>query len=216
MTTVAAKGKRAGTPNYKNDLLLNVVEVVLPAGAERWKIVAQRYQQSSGESFLRFYDDLRRHFNDKLCKKNQRKNNKSAPLLHVARAKEIQRKILINEATMNLGEDNENDEDEDDDDDDDEDVNDFEASVAHETPSSVSEIAPVAAVIPDDRPKKRAKFDDRMKTKISKPTQSNPRGGIAGTIAELTSTITSNQQMNLIEMMNKQQQSSDHMMQIVA
>ena len=107
MTTVAAKGKRAGTPNYKNDLLLNVVEAVLPAGAEQWKIVAQRYQQSSGESFLRFYDDVRRHFNDKLCKKNQRQtglNNKSAPLLHVARAQEIQRKILINEATMNLGE----------------------------------------------------------------------------------------------------------------
>ena len=146
MTTVA------GTPNYKNDLLLNVVEAVLPAGAEQWKIVAQRYQQSSGESFLRFYDDVRRHFNDKLCKKNQREtglNNKSAPLLHVARAQEIQRKILINEATMNLGGDNENDEDEDDDDDDDEDVNDFEASVTHETPSSVSEIAPVAAVPPN-------------------------------------------------------------------
>ena len=59
-------------------------------------------------------------------------------------------------------------------------------------------------MIPDDRPKKRAKFDDGMKTKNSKPTQSNPRGGIAGTIAELASSITSNQQMNLMmEMMSR-------------
>jgi hypothetical protein len=142
MTTVAAKGKRAGTPNYKNELLLNVVELVLPSGAEQWKIVAQRYQQSSGEAFLRFYDDVRIHFNEKLCKKNQRQtgiNNKSAPLPYVARAQEIQRKILINEAAMNLGGDNENDEDDDDDDDDDdEDVNDFEASATHETTASAS------------------------------------------------------------------------------
>ena len=55
-----------------------------------------------------------------------------------------------------------------------------------------------------------------MKTKNSKPTQHNPRGGIAGTIAELTSTISSNQQMNMMmEMMNKQQQSSDRMMQMM-
>jgi len=135
-------GKRAGTPNYKNELLLNVVELVLPSGAEQWKIVAQRYQQSSGEAFLRFYDDVRIHFNEKLCKKNQRQtriNNKSAPLPYVARAQEIQRKILINEAAMNLGADNENDEDDDDDDDDDdEDVNDFEASATHETTASAS------------------------------------------------------------------------------
>jgi len=117
---------------------------------------------------------------------------------------------------MNSGGDNENEDDDDDDDDDDEDVNDFEASAAQEVTVTASEIVPAAASIPDDRPKKRAKFDDGMKTKNSKPTQSNSRGGIAGTIAELASTISSNQQMNIMmEMMNKQQQSSDRMMQMM-
>ena len=99
---------------------------------------------------------MRRHFTDKLCKKNQRQtgiNNKSAPLPYVARAQEVQRKILINEATMNLRGDNENeeDEDDDDDDDDDDDVNDFEASTAQETTVPVTEVVPTTTSSnPDD------------------------------------------------------------------
>jgi len=61
----------------------------------------------------------------KLCKNCKRQtglNNKSAPTAIVARAQEIQRKILTNnEATMNFVGDNENDDEEDNDDDDDED-----------------------------------------------------------------------------------------------
>lgn len=100
---IQGKGKKVGTPNYKNEVLLNLIEFYLPAGNEQWKIVAQRYQEVSKEAFLRYHDDIKRHFNDKLCKKNQRQtgiNNKSGPLPLVARAQEIQRKILINEATI--------------------------------------------------------------------------------------------------------------------
>ena len=100
---IQGKGKRAGTTNYKNDVLLNLVEFYRPAGNEQWKIVAQRYQEVSKEAFLRSHDDVKRHFNNKLCKKNQSQtgiNNKSGPLPLVARAQEIQRKILINEAAI--------------------------------------------------------------------------------------------------------------------
>ena len=78
MTT---KGKKTGTPNYKNDMLLNCIDIILPAGPEGWKTVASRYQIVSGEAGLRFYDDVRRHFFTKLCKNGKRQtglNNKSA------------------------------------------------------------------------------------------------------------------------------------------
>ena len=108
-------------------MLLNVIEAILPAGSEQWKTVASRYQIISGESTVRNHDDIRRHYMAKLCKDCKRQtglNNKSAPTVIVARAQEIQRKILTNEATMNFGGDNENDEEGDDDDDDDSDEGD--------------------------------------------------------------------------------------------
>ena len=114
-TAMSTKGKKTGTPNYKNDMLLNCIDIILPAGPEGWKTVASRYQIVSGEAGLRFYDDVRRHFFTKLCKNGKRQtglNNKSAPLPQVARAQEIYRKMLSNEATMRVGGDNENDDDE--------------------------------------------------------------------------------------------------------
>ena len=199
---IQGKGKKVGTPNYKNEVLLNLIEFYLPAGNEQWKIVAQRYQEVSKEAFLRYHDDIKRHFNDKLCKKNQRQtgiNNKSGPLPLVARAQEIQRKILINEATISVGGENENDADDDDEEDD------FGPTTNDkENEEKADEAAvPVSA---DVRPKKKAKVDDGMKTKNSKPTQSNPRGGIAGSIADLASNIGSNQSLGLMMNMMQQQQ----------
>ena len=192
MSTATAKEKRAGTPNYKNEVLLSLIDHYLPAGAEQWKIIAIKYQELSKEAALRDHDDIKRHFNDKLCRKNQRQtgiNNKSGPLPFVARAQEIQRKILINEATISVGGDNENDADEGDiagDEDDDDDDDDFDPSTARDQPAiPVSADSASAAVVPPDaRLKKKARVDDGMKTKNSKPTHSNPRGGIAGTIAD--------------------------------
>ena len=121
-TAMSTKGKKTGTPNYKNDMLLNCIDIILPAGPEGWKTVASRYQIVSGKAGLRFYDDVRRHFFTKLCKNGKRQtglNNKSAPLPQVARAQDIYRKMLSNEATMRVGGDNENDDDDDDDEDED-------------------------------------------------------------------------------------------------
>ena len=132
---MSIKGKKTGTPNYKNDMLLTCIEIILPAGPEGWKTVASRYQIVSGEAGLRFYDDVRRHFFTKLCKNGKRQtglNNKSAPLPLVARAQDIYRKMLSNEATMRVGGDNENDDD--DDDDEDEEANDDENDDEDVTP----------------------------------------------------------------------------------
>ena len=103
-------GRKSGVPNYQNELLLNIVEGILPSGPEQWKIVALNYQQAAKEDFIRYYDDVRRHFIDKLCKKMQRQtglNNKSGPTPAVARAQLIHRKILVNEAAVTAGGDNE-------------------------------------------------------------------------------------------------------------
>lgn len=51
-----------GVSNYKNDILLNVVEEVQPTQAPMWQIVAQRYQDMSGEITIREAKDIRRHF----------------------------------------------------------------------------------------------------------------------------------------------------------
>ena len=47
---IQGKGKKVGTPNYKNEVLLNLIEFYLPAGNEQWEIVAQRYQEVSKEA----------------------------------------------------------------------------------------------------------------------------------------------------------------------
>ena len=52
---IQGKGKKVGTPNYKNEVLLNLIEFYLPAGNEQWKIVAQRYQEVSKEAFPRYH-----------------------------------------------------------------------------------------------------------------------------------------------------------------
>ena len=198
-------------------MLLDVIEAILPAGAEQWKIVAQRYQIISGEVVLRDYDDIKRHFVNKLCKKNQRQtglNNKSGPLPQVAKAQEIQRKILINESTMNLGGDNENDEDDDDDDDDDDDCDDdcFQAETL--APTITDNATPLTDLATSDgNPKKKIKVEDGQKTKNSKPSNNNPRGGIAGTIAGIASSIEKDRSMNMYldfqKQLREQQKESD-------
>ena len=57
-----ARGRAVGVSNYKNDILLNVVEEVQPTQAPMWQIVAQRYQEMSGEITIREAKDIRRHF----------------------------------------------------------------------------------------------------------------------------------------------------------
>ncbi len=46
-------GCSEGVPNYKNDILINVVEEYLPQVLEAWRRVALAYQRVSMESTLR-------------------------------------------------------------------------------------------------------------------------------------------------------------------
>lgn len=58
-----------GATNYKNDLLIQIVERILPTSPEEWRKVALDYQQESKEVALRDYEDVRRVWIDKCCNK---------------------------------------------------------------------------------------------------------------------------------------------------
>jgi hypothetical protein len=108
-----AKGRAVGVPNYKNEVLINVVEAVLPDGALQWSIVAQRYQEASGERELRDSHDIKRHFTTQrnMCDNGKKVTGSSAPKPQVARCQEIWQKILRKSAASNCGGGSSSDED---------------------------------------------------------------------------------------------------------
>ena len=58
----AIEGRGAGVPNYKNDVLVSVIESVMPIGPAQWDVVASRYRVQSGETVLQEAQDIKRHF----------------------------------------------------------------------------------------------------------------------------------------------------------
>ncbi len=51
-------GNAGGVPNYKNDILIDIVERYLPQGLEAWREVALAYQRETFEMTLRRGEDL--------------------------------------------------------------------------------------------------------------------------------------------------------------
>jgi hypothetical protein len=60
-------GRQPGCPNYQNNILIGIVERILPNGNEGWRIVALAYKEESGEEILRSEDDLKKNWVRKLC-----------------------------------------------------------------------------------------------------------------------------------------------------
>jgi hypothetical protein len=58
-----SKGRKKGVPNYNIEILLNVLDTILPAAQFDWIKVAASYMKSSGEGHLRDGADIRRFFN---------------------------------------------------------------------------------------------------------------------------------------------------------
>ncbi len=69
-------GRPFGAPNYKNDILIEIVERYLPQGLEAWNAVALQYQRESNELTLRRGEDLRENWNKKLCNRMQKLTGK--------------------------------------------------------------------------------------------------------------------------------------------
>jgi hypothetical protein len=99
------KGRGVGVPNYKNDLLINCIEAILPDGAMQWQLVASRYKEVSAEAELRDAHDLKRHFNTNknLCDNGKKVTGSAAPKPMTARCQAIWLRILAKSSAKNCG-----------------------------------------------------------------------------------------------------------------
>jgi len=60
-------GRPVGAKNYKNGLLVDIIDELRPFGNNMWELVAQRYKEGSGEDVLRDVKDIKDHWVKKLC-----------------------------------------------------------------------------------------------------------------------------------------------------
>ena len=65
---LARGGRPSGVRNYQNNVLIDIVERLLPQGLEGWREVALEYQRESNEPVLRRGEDVRDNWVKKLCK----------------------------------------------------------------------------------------------------------------------------------------------------
>ena len=56
-----------GRPNYQNNILIPIMERILPDGIEGWHLVALMYKEKSKEEVLWAEDDLKKNWIKKLC-----------------------------------------------------------------------------------------------------------------------------------------------------
>jgi hypothetical protein len=88
-----AGGRGRGVPNYKKDILMNIIADILPTGALAWQRVAERYRISSSENIDREY--IKRFFIQKLCNNNKKPNREASG--EIKRAQDIHRRMLLKE-----------------------------------------------------------------------------------------------------------------------
>jgi hypothetical protein len=92
------KGKR-----YNDDLLINIVELIKPNSGAKWKMVASKYMEATGEVELRDPDSIKKYFFQKLCNKLMKPTGSASPKPIVARAQKVWRSILVSTASSMLG-----------------------------------------------------------------------------------------------------------------
>jgi hypothetical protein len=99
-------GRPFGAPNYKNNILIEIVERYPPQGLEAWNAVALQYQRELHELTLRLGADLRENWNKKLCNRMQKPKGKpGANADRIFRCIEIERCIQDEATAAILGAD---------------------------------------------------------------------------------------------------------------
>lgn len=104
-------GRLPGRPNYQNNILISIVERLLPNGNEGWRLVALAYQQESGEEILRSEDDLKKNWFRKLCNSMKKPTGRMGADAkdRINRCIQIERKILDKTSSGVLGASSEED-----------------------------------------------------------------------------------------------------------
>ena len=97
--------RKQGTANYKVDLLIEVVEEKLPQGTLGWQEVAALYQFRSQEGSLRDYDDVKRHWTEKLCNKFKKPTGDPGDPVcdRILRCQRIHQRILAKSSSVLMG-----------------------------------------------------------------------------------------------------------------
>jgi hypothetical protein len=54
--------RKKGAMNYKNDVLIDIIEEILPNGELVWEAVAIAYQAKTNEESLRDMTDVKKHW----------------------------------------------------------------------------------------------------------------------------------------------------------
>ena len=87
-------GRVPGRANYQNNILIPIIERILPNGAEAWRLVAIAYKAESGEHELRTEEDLRNNWVRKLCNNFKKPTGSTGDISdRIHRCIEIERRI---------------------------------------------------------------------------------------------------------------------------
>ena len=107
-----ARGRKAGAPNYQNNILIRIISNVKPNDALLWQLVADMYHKKSGEMEPRNLDNLKKHWNINLCNKGCKPTGRSGTIndriLHCIR---IQGEILKKTDSVMMGIESDDDDD---------------------------------------------------------------------------------------------------------
>ena len=111
-------------PHYKKQILLSIIDRRLPSGAEAWKLVALDYEKESGDATVRDYEDIKRHFNERMCNKDQKPTGKSGDDKDfILQSQRVKLKILQAHEVGTIGDNDDEENDDEDDEDEDENIN---------------------------------------------------------------------------------------------
>ena len=87
-------GRRAGIPNFKKNIVINIVGAHLPVSSDDWKECCEAYQAATSELLLRDNADFKRYFWEKCCNKGKKPTGSSGADDSVCRAQNIYQQIL--------------------------------------------------------------------------------------------------------------------------
>ena len=194
-----------GAKSYKNPLLLNLIEAIKPSGQLGWLEVGTRYKAASGEEELRDWQDIRRHFLEKLCDNHRAPTGSSGPANLTRRAQEVYAAIENHNSAGAYGGNSSDSEDSYDEEEEQEEEQEEAPSAASAASSVAAPSAPTTTSVSPRGSLKRAREyeDGHQKSKNSRPNN-NPRGSASMAINSLADAMGSAAQMQMMMQMNQQ------------
>jgi hypothetical protein len=191
-------------PNYNSRLLLEVIRGILPAGADAWQRVAETYQVRSGEANLRDKDDVKRHFNQKMCMNNKKPTSGTQDHKELVKdSQEVHRLILSKFAAEGYGSENSSDESDNDYEEEQESVENGETNDNNQQ-QDADEVSDVERQVGSKR---------HCETIKNKNTRKKPRAGAANALNKLADSFENTNILGCMQMMMQQQQNQMQQMQ---